>query len=198
MQVRSLLMLCVLALACSGAAGAAPASAGSGRSADEAPPPGTAAADATPEPPADAKERRCHAHVLLDRKLGAQRDGEVRLAQSDALHGDPLSQYLLGTLYRLGQRHPAALFERDDDKAATFLSNAAIHGQLYAMAAMAELELRPRRPTEAMIWAQAFTLYQKESPAGAPDDHQAYAAYLLQRCFEKVGRDEETMHRLEQ
>jgi hypothetical protein len=65
------------------------------------------------------------------------------------------------------------------------------------MAGMAELELRRQRGMDAMVWAQAFTLYEKELQVESSDS-QAYAAYLLQRCFEKIGRGEETLAQLEQ
>jgi tetratricopeptide (TPR) repeat protein len=159
-----------------------------------------AAGDAASQEPAaaPAADTVIEAHVLLDRKLGAGREAQALLVEREARHGNAYAQYLLGSLYRLGMRHPAALFERDDDKAATYLSNAAVHGQLYAMASMAELELRRQRGMDAMVWAQAFTLYEKELRIEPAEDHQAYAAYLLQRCFEKIGRDDDTLQELEQ
>jgi tetratricopeptide (TPR) repeat protein len=149
------LVLCALAFACFGAA--------------------------SQEPPAASSANPFEAHVLLDRKADAAlREAEAKIVELEARRGNAYAQYLLGSLYRLGTRHPAALFERDDDKAATYLSNAAVHGQL------------------AMVWAQAFTLYEKELQLDQSQDHQAYAAYLLQRCFEKIGRAEETLSQLEQ
>src|SRR6185436_5560579 len=69
--------------------------------------------------------------VLRDAKAGTERQlAEAALVEAEAQRGKPYAQYLLGTLYRLGKRHPAKLFERDDDKAATYLSNAAVHGQV--------------------------------------------------------------------
>jgi hypothetical protein len=53
---------------------------------------------------------------------------------------------------------------------------------------------------DAMVWAQAFTLYQKERPSHTLDriDPQPYAAYLLQRCYAKVGRGEDVQRKLEE
>ena len=99
--------------------------------------------------------------ILLDAAQGPERQlveaGRVRAV---AETGDAYAQYLLGTLYRLGKSHPAKLFERDDEKAGKYLSNAAVNGQVLAMAGMAELELRRKQPMKAMIWAQAFARYE--------------------------------------
>lgn len=129
--------------------------------------------------------------ILLDANQGPERQlveaGRVRAV---AETGDPYAQYLLGTLYRLGKSHPAKLFERDDDKAGKYLSNAAVNGQVLAMAGMAELEWRRKQPMKAMVWAQAFARYEPVYQAGLNDHHpghQAYAAYLIQRSFDALG-----------
>jgi hypothetical protein len=147
-----------------------------------------------------APDHLYRAELLLDPAVGI----EVQLAQMaqverEAKAGDARAQYLLGTLYRLGKRHPAALLERDDDKASIYLSNAATSGQVLAIAGMAELELRRQRGMEAMVWAQAFALYQKDEPRDprvTRPDNQAYAAYLLQRCYDKIGRGDEAQQQL--
>ena len=129
--------------------------------------------------------------ILLDAAQGLERQlveaGRVRAV---AETGDPYAQYLLGTLYRLGKNHPAKLFERDDEKAGKYLSNAAVNGQVLAMAGMAELEWRRKQPMKAMIWAQAFARYEPVYQASLNDHHpvhQAYAAFLLQRSFDALG-----------
>jgi hypothetical protein len=129
--------------------------------------------------------------ILLDVQQGPERQlEESGKVAAVAETGDAYAQYLLGTLYRLGKKHPAALFERDDDKAAQYLSNAAVNGQVFAMAGMAELELRRKQPLKAMVWAQAFAKYQaiyQEISNDKGGSHQAYAAFLIQRSFEELG-----------
>ena len=129
--------------------------------------------------------------ILLDAAQGSERQlveaGRVRAV---AETGDAYAQYLLGTLYRLGKSHPAKLFERDDDKAGKYLSNAAVNGQVLAMAGMAELEWRRKQPMKAMVWAQAFAHYEPVYQAILNDHHpahQAYAAFLIQRSFDALG-----------
>ena len=128
--------------------------------------------------------------ILLDANQGSERQlAEAGKVGVLAEAGDAYAQYLLGTFYRLGKNHPSKLFERDDDKAEKYLSNAAVNGQVLAMAGMAELELRRKQPMKAMIWAQAFARYEPvyNEIFGAQHLTQAYAAFLIQRSFEGVG-----------
>ena len=135
------------------------------------------------------------ARILFDRAQGQERQREeAERVRTAAKQGDAHAQYLLGTLYRLGMHHPAKVFERDDEKAWIYLSNAATGGQLYAMAAAAELELGRKRWMEAMVWAQAYTHYEAllvNDPDSGQTDSQPYAAYLIQRAFEELGRSDE-------
>lgn len=132
--------------------------------------------------------------ILLDLQQGPERRlDEARKLGVVAETGDPYAQYLLGTLYRLGKKHPSQLFERDDDKAAKYLSNAAVNGQVFAMAGMAEVELRRKQPMGAMIWAQAFAKYEavyQEISNDKGGSHQAYAAFLIQRSFDELGHSD--------
>jgi TPR repeat protein len=91
-------------------------------------------------------------------------------------------------LYRVGDRLPDALVARDDDKARRYLSTAAAHGNLHAMAKMAEIEFEDKHLLEAMIWAQIYGHYALESkldqiktnkPAGYYGDllHRLYAHF---------------------
>ena len=140
--------------------------------------------------------------ILLDANQGPERQlveaGRVRAV---AETGDPYAQYLLGTLYRLGKSHPAKLFERDDDKAGKYLSNAAVNGRVFAMAGMAELELRRKQPMKAMVWTQAFAHYELVHGEIFNDklpDHQAYAAFLLKRSFDALGHSDAVQNQIEQ
>jgi TPR repeat protein len=74
----------------------------------------------------------------------------VRQAAQD---GRGPAQFVIGSLYMWGPLHPAALLPKDLAKAQTYLSNAAVHGWLPAMAAMAEIELQTGHPEHASIWA---------------------------------------------
>jgi hypothetical protein len=77
-----------------------------------------------------------------------------------ALAGDVDAQYLVGTIYRRGDSIEPHVVERDVDQARRYLSTAAAHGRLLAMAKMAEIELAEDRPLEAMIWAQIYGAYR--------------------------------------
>jgi len=77
-----------------------------------------------------------------------------------ALGGDADAQYLVGTIYRRGDTVEPHVAERDATQARRFLSTAAAHGRLLAMAKMAEIELADDRPLEAMIWAQVYGAYR--------------------------------------
>lgn len=114
----------------------------------------------------------------------------LRLAAED---GDGYAQYVLGALYRLGNRHPARLVERDDEKASQYLGNAATSGHLEAMAGMAELRLRQRQPREAMVWTQLLIHYQgvhAEMEGHSTTSNRAYEANLLKRCIDKLRPDD--------
>jgi len=102
---------------------------------------------------------------------------EEKLAQS----GDGGAQYIVGSLYRIGQ--PTSPLPRDLDKAHIYLSNAAIHGKVEAMAQTAEVELAAHNYQEAMNWAQIYGHYALL----LPEDHrpsEGYLAGLLARINE--------------
>jgi len=77
-----------------------------------------------------------------------------------ALAGDSDAQYIVGSVYRRGDSIEPHVVDRDADQARRFLSTAAGHGRLLAMAKMAELELGEDRPLEAMIWTQIYGAYR--------------------------------------
>ncbi|MHB1897004.1 MAG: hypothetical protein ACYCOY_10200 [Metallibacterium sp.] len=61
---------------------------------------------------------------------------------------------LHGALYFQGPQGAHALLPRDPALADVYLSNAATHGNVFAMAAMAELELQQHHVLQANVWAQ--------------------------------------------
>ena len=106
--------------------------------------------------------------------------------------GSALVQFLVGAMFRSGMEHPTHLVPRDLDRAAIYLSNAAVNGQVDAMASMAELSLQQHKALDAMVWAQLFAHYDAANPATAAHEvgvkAKGYTAKLLLRCAD-AGRD---------
>ncbi len=110
--------------------------------------------------------------VALDpaQPLAARQTALTGVKQA-AQGGNGEAQFVVGSLYMWGPEHPAALLPRDLDKAQTYLSNAAVHGWLQAMAAMAEVSLIEKQPEAAQVWALVDYYF-----SGA--DHYAAKGYL--------------------
>jgi len=123
-----------------------------------------------------------------------------------ALAGDSDAQYIVGSIYRRGDAATPPVVERDLDQARRFLSTAAGHGRVLAMAKMAEVELADDHPLEAEIWTQIFgyyrgwvgegkTTYYGEHPG---DEPTIYFEDLLRRSTERArqklgGQEDETV-----
>jgi hypothetical protein len=124
----------------------------------------------------------------------AQRQAIFTAWNDSALKGDPDAQYIVGSLYRRGDDIVPHVVEHDTDQARRYLSTAAAHGRVLAMAKMAELELSADRPQDAMIWAQIFGYYRgwagKAENASAPTHDQRqptmYFEDLLRRASERL------------
>jgi hypothetical protein len=132
------------------------------------------------------------AEIILDPKISLEnKRKEIAILQLSADSGNSQSQYLLGSFYRLGEKHPAKIFMQDIEKAKIYLSNAAIGGNYAAMAGMAELELSNKNYKEAIFWAQIFAHYSETERMknNLRDSNQAYQAYLLQRVMELSKKD---------
>lgn len=86
----------------------------------------------------------------------------------------------MGALYRLGRKHPAALLDADLKKARELLEDAALDGDLTAMASSAELQLAHGDPMAGMVWAQLYAHY---SQIRNPSQHRTYQADLIRRGF---------------
>lgn len=100
-----------------------------------------------------------------------------------------LEKLRLGALYRLGRAHPAALVDVDMQKARDLLAQAALEGQLTAMASSAEIELRHGDAFSGMVWAQLYAHYlQRETPTR----FSTYQADLIKRGFEALPPGEDT------
>jgi TPR repeat protein len=140
----------------------------------------------------------------IDYRLSRLLDGDVVAADRStifdefkqrAVAGDTYSQYVIGSLYRAGEHLPHGFVKGDPDEAARYLSTAAAHGYVIAMAKMAELELARRRSLEAMIWAQLYGHYSgaakvpaKGATKTAKEDRSKsndYFADLLHRIYDR-------------
>lgn len=119
----------------------------------------------------------------------------VEVLRGEARRKDRLALYVLGSAYRLGDRHPAKLLPKDLDKARAYLSNASALGMVDAMAGVAEVELMRHDPTSAMVWAQLYGHYkirdkQAQAARGAESQEnleRGYVAGLLHRCRVALG-----------
>lgn len=103
--------------------------------------------------------------------------------------GNSFAQYIVGTLYRMGDDHPAKVVKRDLDKAELYLSNAAIQGELGAMAGMAQIKLNRGQPGDGLIWAWAFVEFGSKKDDATSSDKlvDQYAEYLFSRCMNALG-----------
>lgn len=128
--------------------------------------------------------------VLEPRVARDSKNAALKALQDSADQGNPISQYVMGSLYRLGKDHPAHVVDKDLDKAEVYLSNAAIQGQLGAMAGMALIKLERDRPDDALVWSWAyaqFTASDSEHYGGNKRVGQ-YALKLFLKCRERVGK----------
>jgi len=132
---------------------------------------------------------------FLDRATPAPRRQELFTAWREAaLGGDTDAQYVVGTIYRRGDNAEPPLVPRDADQARRFLSTAAGHGRLLAMAKMSELELTEDRPFEAMIWAQLYGVYRGWVRNENPTDYGEHGGREPTLYFEDLlGRVTERM-----
>jgi hypothetical protein len=134
---------------------------------------------------------------FLDKAAPSEQRQSIFAGWRDAaIQGDVDAQYVMGSLYRRGDDATPPVLERDTDQARRFLSTAAAHGRLLAMAKMAELELTQDRPLEATIWAQVYGYYRGWAGDAGKDDSAAhperrptmYYEDLLRRTSEGMRR----------
>lgn len=131
--------------------------------------------------------------IILDPEIPLEnKQKELKGLQASAEAGNSQAQYVIGSFYRLGEKHPAKIFVKDKENAKTYLSNSAIGGNYAAMAGMAELELSNKNYKDAIFWAQIFAHYSEiESLKHNSPGNQAYQAYLLQRVMQLSKKDRE-------
>ena len=104
----------------------------------------------------------------------AQRQELFSVWHKQAVDGDIDAQYIVGSLYRIGDSNKPAVVAVDADKARRYLSTAAANGRIIAMAKMAELELTENRPLDAMVWAQLFGYYRGWVGRAKPGESEIY------------------------
>lgn len=127
------------------------------------------------------------AQVLDDHVPLTERQQALSQIEQKAQTGDQHDLYLLGSLYYMGRRASGSLVRQDLDKASLYLSNAAMHGSILGMAKTAEIKFATHQYREAMNWAQIYGHYALLLPkSGRP--HDGYAAELVQRVLDKLGR----------
>lgn len=108
-----------------------------------------------------------------------------------ANQGQARAQELAGTMYWQGQKLPGSPVQQDLKQARILLANAAIQGDVSAMAKLGELELGSGRTTEAMIWAQMYAHYLNplKSIHATRGRNFAYATDLIDRIIKAGGKD---------
>lgn len=121
--------------------------------------------------------------LLAGRDTPAQCEATLATLRDQAMDehgGQAFAQLVLGGVYLSGLHCGDFVIRRDLQQAALFLSNAAVHGNSLAMAAMAELELQQGHALSANVWAQLYVHYGvlKDNPM-----RQGYAASLLHRAL---------------
>ncbi len=143
---------------------------------------------AAPVPKRDDPDGAAVYAVLDAHAPPGQREAALKQLREDAEHGNAFAQLLLGALYFQGPQGAHALLPRDPALADVYLSNAATHGNVFAMAAMAELELQQHRVLQANVWAQIYVHY-----GVSPQDLKGatYAALLMHRTWPRLPRAEE-------
>jgi hypothetical protein len=99
------------------------------------------------------------------------------------------AQDLSGTLYWQGSSIQGSPVQTNLDQARILLGNAAVHGDVLAMAKLAELELGAGQPQKAMVWAQLYAHYLDPlmSARENHDYHYNYASDLMGRIAEAGG-----------
>lgn len=114
-----------------------------------------------------------------------------------AEQGQVRAQDLAGTMYWQGARVANSPIKANLDQARILLGNAAMHGDVLAMAKLSELELEAGRTRRAMIWAQLYAHYL-DPMHHARERHgrrYAYASDLMQRIMDAGGKIDDTVSR---
>lgn len=141
------------------------------------------AATAAPDDASSAPTAAALARLLDEHTPAAERQAIFAAAEHSAVAGDTEWQYIVGSL--LSRKTAASPVPSDPGKALVYLSNAAIHGKVLAMAKMAEVELAAGNAQEAMNWAQIYAHYQA-LPSADARPAQDYVSELIARISDKL------------
>lgn len=112
-----------------------------------------------------------------------------------ANQGKVRAQNLAGTMYWQGSDIPGSPIQRNVQQAHILLANAAVHGDVLAMAKLAEMEFKAHHLQKAMIWAQLYAHYI--DPTVSAREHHgfryAYASDLINRITKAGGKIDDTV-----
>ncbi|HET8553612.1 MAG TPA: hypothetical protein VFL78_02210 [Rhodanobacteraceae bacterium] len=112
-----------------------------------------------------------------------------------ANQGKVRAQNLAGTMYWQGSNIPGSPIQSNLQQAHTLLANAAVHGDVLAMAKLAEMEFKSGNLQKAMIWAQLYAHYI-DPTVSAREQHgfrYAYASDLIGRISKAGGKIDDTV-----
>lgn len=108
-----------------------------------------------------------------------------------AQSGNVTDEYLVGSLYRVGHQLPGSPVANDSAKASLYLSNAAVHGNINAMAKMAEINLAAKDNLQAMTWAQIYAHYSSPQLSRKLHPAPGYLAELLDRISRNYKQEQD-------
>lgn len=153
---------------------------------------------ATPSLAEDKKYPLCPPHDLDANLMNPDGDPVKRAASLESLVATSSLKgnyghyrHELGSLYRLGRKHPAGMVDRDLEKAYLLLSNAALEGELMSMAGVAEIKLLEGDAMSAMVWAQAYIHFLRELEPRLAATSEPHMADLLNRIYKQLDRSPE-------
>lgn len=109
--------------------------------------------------------------------------------------GQVRAQDLAGTLFWLGSDIDGSPVPRNLGQARNLLGNAAVHGDLLAMAKLAELELKAGQAGKGMVWAQLYARYRDPSKSirSRSRHNSGYTTDLIERMIEAGGKIDDTV-----
>ncbi|MGB8634797.1 MAG: hypothetical protein WCD66_05120 [Rhodanobacteraceae bacterium] len=145
---------------------------------------------AAAQPPAPSYSQNGFNPRMLDTSIPAsERLNQFANMMTLANKGQVRAQDLAGTLLWQGSRVEGSPLKRNLGQARKLLANAAVHGEVIAMAKLAELELAAGRTEQAMVWAQMYARYQNPMAMqrARRGRSAAYGSDLIQRISKAGG-----------
>lgn len=131
--------------------------------------------------------------------LNASAPTRDRLDRFDALmkqanSGQVRAQDLAGTLFWQGPAIEGSPVPRNLAQARNLLANAAVNGEVMAMAKLAELELGAGRTNQAMVWAQMYARYRDPTTSVRSRSRRqsSYTSGLITRILKAGGAIDKT------